>query len=132
MTRSAEEAVAAGRALIGAPFRPQGRSVETGLDCLGVVAAAAGADLAKTRRDYRLRDFEPEAIGRALETLGFRPAEEGPARPGDILILAPAPGRLHAAILTPGGYVHADAGLRRVVEAPGAPPWPVISAWRLC
>ncbi|TMJ18702.1 MAG: peptidoglycan endopeptidase [Alphaproteobacteria bacterium] len=130
MTRSAEAIVAAGRALIGAPFRPQGRSAETGLDCLGLVAAAAGADLAKTRRDYRLRDFEPEAIGQALETLGFRRAE-GPARPGDILILAPAPGRLHAAIVTPGGHLHADAGLRRVVEAPGAPPWPVLSAWRL-
>jgi lipoprotein Spr len=130
MTRSAEEVVAAGRALTGAPFRPQGRSAGTGLDCLGVVAAAAGAEPAGTRRDYRLRDFEPEAIGQALEALGFRRAE-GPARPGDVLILAPAPGRLHAAILTPGGYLHADAGLRRVVEAPGAPPWPVLSAWRL-
>jgi lipoprotein Spr len=129
MNRSADEVVAAGRALIGAPFRPQGRSAETGLDCLGLVALAAGADLAKTRRDYSLRDFEPEAIGRALERLGFHTAPE-PSCPGDILILAPAAGRLHAAILTGRGYLHADAGLRRVVEAPGQVPWPVISAWR--
>jgi lipoprotein Spr len=130
MRRSAEEVVAAGRALIGAPFRPQGRSAESGLDCLGVVALAAGADLAEIRRDYSLRDFEPDGVRRALERLGFRAAPE-PFRPGDILILAPAAGRLHAAILTERGHLHADAGLRRVVEAPGAPPWPVISAWRI-
>jgi lipoprotein Spr len=131
MTRSAEDIVTAGRALIGAPFRPQGRSAETGLDCLGVVAIAAGADIAKTRRDYGLRDFAPEAIGRALEGLGFRRVTDGPARPGDIVIVATAPGRLHAAIVTPAGHLHADAGLRRVVETPGAAPWPVISAWRI-
>ena len=130
MTRSAERLVAAGRALIGAPFRPQGRSAETGLDCLGVVALAAGADLAAIRRDYRLRDFDPEAIGRALEALGFDPAD-GPARSGDVLIVAPAPGRLHVAIVTPPGHLHADAGLRRVVEVPGAVPWPILSAWRI-
>lgn len=129
MNRSAEEIVAAGRALIGAPFRPQGRSAETGLDCLGVIALAAGADPARVRRDYRLRDFDPEQIGQALATFGLGRAE-GAARPGDILIVAPAPGRLHAAIVTPHGYLHADAGLRRVVEAPGDPPWPVLSAWR--
>jgi cell wall-associated NlpC family hydrolase len=128
--RGSGEIVAAARALIGAPFRPQGRSAETGLDCLGVVALAAGADLARVRRDYRLRDFEPEAIGSALEQLGLRPAPAGSARPGDILIVAAGPGRLHAAIVTERGFLHADAGLRRVVEAPGAVPWPVLSAWR--
>jgi hypothetical protein len=34
-------------------------------------------------------------------------------------------------ILTPGGFVHADAGLRRVVERLGAVPWPVVGCWRL-
>ena len=29
-----------------------------------------------------------------------------------------------------GGFVHADAQLRRVVERPGEPPWPVIGIWR--
>jgi murein DD-endopeptidase / murein LD-carboxypeptidase len=33
-------------------------------------------------------------------------------------------------VLTDGGFVHADAGLRRVVETPGRPDATLIGAWR--
>lgn len=128
--RSADEIVAAGRALAGVRFRPQGRSAELGLDCLGLVAAAAGVDAAGVRRDYALRDFDPDAVGRALNALGFCRVDDQAGHAGDILVAEVAPLRLHAAIATDRGYLHADAGLRRVVEVPGDLPWPLLSAWR--
>jgi lipoprotein Spr len=130
--RTGEEIVAAARALAGVRFLPQGRSAETGLDCLGLVAAAVGVDAALVRRDYALRDFEPDAVGRALAALGFRRVEGVGRKAGDIILAEVAPLRLHAAIATGRGYLHADAGLRRVVEVPGELPWPVLSAWRTC
>jgi hypothetical protein len=30
------------------------------------------------------------------------------------------------------GWVHAHAGLRRVVHMPGPSPWPIIALWRFC
>ena len=50
---------------------------------------------------------------------------------GDLLLCVSGPGQLHLAIQVEGGIVHADAGLRRVVERPGEIPWPVVGAWRL-
>lgn len=48
-----------------------------------------------------------------------------------MLLMAAGPGQLHLGIRTVGGFVHADAGLRRVVERPGMPPWPLIGVWRM-
>ena len=53
------------------------------------------------------------------------------AEPGDVLLMAAGPGQLHLGIWTRDGFVHADAGLRRVVERPGMPPWPLIGVWRM-
>lgn len=49
---------------------------------------------------------------------------------GDLLLCAVADNQLHLAVVTERGFVHADARLRRVVETPGAVPWPVLSAHR--
>jgi hypothetical protein len=49
---------------------------------------------------------------------------------GDVLVMATGPGQLHLAVRTARGFVHADAGLRRVVERAEA-DWPVIGAWRM-
>jgi murein DD-endopeptidase / murein LD-carboxypeptidase len=118
--------VARARALVGAGFRPQGRSRETGLDCVGVVAAAVG--IAAPPDDYRLRTGSTERISAALRAAGLRAA---PARGrGDVLVMASGPGQLHLGIWTGSGLVHADARLRRVVERPGPPPWRVLSQWR--
>ncbi len=53
------------------------------------------------------------------------------AEAGDVLLMAAGPGQVHLGIRTVGGFVHADAGLRRVVERPGMPPWPLIGVWRM-
>ncbi|HEV2816069.1 MAG TPA: peptidoglycan endopeptidase [Allosphingosinicella sp.] len=132
MRRRAEEIVAAGRALIGVRFRPQGRSIEHGLDCIGVVAMATGRDARRVRRDYdMLASRDPEEVKAEFEACGFIPVAPGEIEPGDILLVNFRPGHLHAAILTPDGYLHADARLRRVVEVPGEIPWPILSAWRV-
>lgn len=125
-----ERIVAAARGLLGVRFRLQGRSAEGGVDCVGLV------ELALTRaghggtapRAYGLR-FGDEARARSwLGEAGLRGARE--ALPGDVALARPGPLQLHLMIVTPGGHVHAHAGLRRVVETPGASPWPVIGHWR--
>ena len=46
------------------------------------------------------------------------------------MLMATGPGQLHLGVWTGEGLVHADAGLRRVVERPGVPPWRVLGMWR--
>lgn len=110
--------------LVGTRFRPQGREPATGLDCLGLVLAAHRIKASLAPRDYRLRGDHGDALLGAAERW-FRRVRPAMARPGDVLVLAPAPDQLHLAILTPRGFVHADAGLGKVVETPGDPAWPM-------
>jgi murein DD-endopeptidase / murein LD-carboxypeptidase len=130
MRRKAEAIVAAGRALIGVRFRPQGRSAETGLDCIGVVVMATDTDPARVRRDYRLRGADAEAMNGEFEAHGFLRLAPIAAEPGDFLVVQAGPMQVHIVLRTECGYLHADMGLRRVVEVPGPQPWPVLSAWR--
>lgn len=131
MANDAAAIVARARSLVGTRFRPQGRSVDDGLDCVGVVAIAAGIAPERMPDDYRLRGGKVDPVNAGLAALGFVQLPSDHGEPGDVLVASSGPGQLHAAVLTPGGYVHAHAGLRRVVETPGALPWPIVSAWRL-
>ncbi len=47
-----------------------------------------------------------------------------------LALVRPGPLQLHLMIGTGAGFVHAHAGLGRVVEMPGVSPWPVIGWWR--
>lgn len=125
-----ERIAAAARTLVGVRFRPQGRSAETGLDCIGVVALAAGVPIERVPADYVLRTDDPARMRAGFVAAGFGEVA-GDARPGDVLVVRAGWGQAHAVVLTTGGFVHADAGLRRVVEVPGAVAWPVIGAWRV-
>lgn len=121
-------AVAEGaRALIGVRFRLHGRG--EGLDCVGLAAAALQA--AGWRGDaptgYPLRGGDPGRVAALLDARFVRATD---ARAGDLLLMATGPGQLHLGVRTDGGFIHADAGLGRVVERPGAPPWPILGAWR--
>lgn len=122
-------AVERARGLIGVRFRPQGRSTEAGLDCIGLATLAYGVSPARVRSDYRLQGGSRDELERELAPLFDRIAAAR-AAPGDLLLVAPGPRQLHLIVLTPGGFVHADARRRRVVEVPGVVPWPVLSAWR--
>lgn len=123
-----DDVVARARALIGVKFRPQGRSPEAGLDCIGVVAMVFG--LAAVRSDYRLRFSARQELNGEFTACGFRPIEVTKADVGDVLVVEAGHRQLHVVVLTRDGYLHADAGLRRVVEVPGAVAWPVVAAWR--
>ena len=131
MNERGERIAARARALVGVRFRPQGRDPNTGLDCVGAAAAAAGVPRERVRADYPMRGQRLAEIEHELCDLGLWPVMEAAARPGDVLVLEAGPAKLHVAVVTDGGFVHADAGLRKVVERPGPPPWPVAGVWRM-
>jgi hypothetical protein len=59
-------------------------------------------------------------------------AAAGPTRAGDVLLIRPGPAQHHLVIAaTAGGFVHAHAGLRRVVLTPAPLGWTVEHHWRL-
>ena len=133
MSAATGRAVArAAEALVGAPFRLHGRDPRWGLDCIGLVAAAlerAGI-AAEPPTGYGLRNAEARDAAALARRSGLVPARE-PARPGDIVLVRAGPAQVHLLVLsTTGGFVHAHAGLRRVVACPGAPIWPVLHRWR--
>lgn len=125
-----ERIVARARALIGVRFRPQGRSAELGLDCIGVVAMAMGVAEEGVRRDYSLHSNDPDEVNDELDACGFIRIAPVAAAEGDVLLVRTGAVGLHVLILTDTGYVHADMRLRRVAEVAGKVPWPVLSAWR--
>ena len=116
------------RALIGAQFRIQGRGAE-GLDCIGLAIATYAIDTRAVRSNYSLRGNQREELERGL-TRFFRQVKATQRRDGDLMLLAPAGDQLHLAVRTPDGFVHAHAGIGRVVETPGEPQWPVLGIYR--
>ena len=126
------QAVAArARALVGTRFRPQGRSAEHGLDCVGLVAAAADIPVEMIPSGYRLRSQLSETALSTHFGERVRTIDTGEAGEGDVLLVRAGMGQDHFLVLVEGGFVHADAGLGRVVERPGAVPWPMLAAWRI-
>jgi hypothetical protein len=116
------------RALVGTRFRPQGRGLE-GVDCVGLVLATYGIPASDVRHDYRLRGEHLVELKKALSRY-FRRISGNGARPGDLMLLSVGDDQLHLAVRTASGFVHAHAGLRRVVETPGEPEWPFLGIYR--
>lgn len=125
--------VQAARACIGAPFRLHGRTLAGGLDCVGlVVCALVGAGCGQAAHaaptGYRLRGGQQGRYESYLRAAGLVPVLR--QQSGDILMAEASPAQFHLMVMTGAGFVHAHAGLRRVVETPGLPPWPVLGVWR--
>lgn len=131
---SGDALAAAAERLVGTPFRLHGRDPARGLDCVGLVAAALAAigRGAFAPVGYRLRQAGIERFIAAASRSGLA-AAAGAIEPGDVLLARPGPAQHHLVIAaTAGGFVHAHAGLGRVVLTPApAPPWPVDHHWRL-
>lgn len=123
--------VAAARRCVGTDFRPQGRAVGVGLDCVGValIAAQAAGVCSAAPPLYTLGGDNHDRLDAGLVALGCTAVDT--AMPGDLLVVAPAAGARHVAVCTDAGLIHAHAGLGRVVEAPADPAWAMIAAWRL-
>ncbi|HWJ71219.1 MAG TPA: peptidoglycan endopeptidase [Sphingobium sp.] len=118
-------------ALVGVPFRLHGRCELTGLDCVGLAALAvarAGGPVGELP-GYQLRGTSAARAGRALRAAGFIPVDE--ISPGALLLAESGPMQLHLMVATGRGFVHADAGLGRVVLMPLPAPWPILGRWRL-
>ena len=130
MANRGEAVAARARSLIGVRFRLQGRSRADGLDCAGVALLATGIEPQEVMRDYQLRGTRLTALEGGLAKAGLVRAGGAPAA-GDVIVLAPGPEQLHLAVFTGAGFVHADAGLKRVVERPLPFPWPVLGVWRV-
>ena len=113
------------RGAIGARFRLHGRCAEFGLDCVGLAGLAYGIAVP---RGYALRGGSVAQVIAAAEAAGLVRVDD--ARVGDLLLLNAGAGQLHLAIASETGVIHADAALRRVVERPGAAPWPELARWR--
>lgn len=118
-------------ALVGTRFRPQGRDPSHGLDCVGAAAFACGIASERVPRDYALRGQALARIEHQLCDLGCRPVVGRELELGDVAVCRTGPAQYHMVIITPFGFVHADAGLRRVVQRPYPIPWTIESAWRL-
>ncbi len=131
MTDAAALALAAQR-MIGTPFRPRGRSLETGIDCIGLVVLA----LAQIGRPvppfprYTMQNLDIAQFIPAATRAGLIASER--AAVGDIILVRPSAAQYHLAILGPClAPIHAHAGLRRVVASPPPLPWPLAMRWRL-
>ena len=119
--------------LVGVPFRLHGRDARIGLDCVGLVATAlqrAGIECA-VPHGYTLRHLDIAAMLGCAEDAGFHETGEPMAR-GDLLLVRPGPAQHHLCIaVAKNRFVHAHAGIGRVVEHGGLADWPVLRRWRL-
>lgn len=128
-----ERFAAAACALVGTRFRLHGRTPAEGLDCVGLVACALAASGRAVRAPagYGLRNSTIEPHLTLAEANGFAPAD-GPAKRGDLLLVATGPGQHHLTVVSgENKFVHAHAGLRKIVIQPGPLPWAVLHRWRL-
>lgn len=113
------------RCAIGVRFRLHGRSITDGLDCVGLAGLAYGVEVP---RGYSLRSGDARAVIAAVTEAALVRVDDACA--GDLVLFRAGPGQLHLGIASEDGVIHADASLRRVVERPGAPPWPELMRWR--
>ena len=119
--------------LVGRRFRLHGRDPTTGLDCIGLLAAAMtrGGHPLTLPSGYPLRLRDLSQWLPAPQACGFAPAEP-PYLPGDVVMVQPGPAQFHLAIADPTlGWIHAHAGLRLVVRAAALPGGTLIHHWRL-
>lgn len=133
MNNHGEALAQAAAALVGCPFRLHGRDPTSGLDCVGLVAAAltATGPPPVAPGGYGLRNLGvdpwlPFAAQAGLEAVSDE------VRAGDVLLIALGFAQHHLVIAADAeSCVHAHAGLGRVVRQPWDPAWQVSAHWRI-
>ena len=133
MSGRANALVKEAQSYIGTPFCLHGRHQAMGIDCLGLILAALD-DVGITTPPppaYAMRNSTIAPLLAFAEEVGLM-LGTAPIQAGDILLGRTGPAQFHCAIaLGERGFIHAHAGLRRVVQTPGAFPWPLTRLWRL-
>ncbi|MGB3472148.1 MAG: NlpC/P60 family protein [Erythrobacter sp.] len=113
---------------IGVPFRLYGRDPDNGLDCVGLLLAsltAVGRN-ATPPTGYRLRTVAIDQWLHLAGNAGLASAQ-GQLLSGDVVLTSPGPNQHHIMIAENcGSFIHAHAGLRRVVRQ----PFPALSNMR--
>ena len=120
-------------ALVGCPYRLHGREPNTGLDCIGLAtyALARCGIPVSVSASYSLRNLSIDQLIEKAELDILRLSAGAPHR-GDIVLVRPGPAQHHLLIATgPHCFVHAHAGIRRVVHQRGTPGWPITHHWQL-
>lgn len=120
----AERALAA----VGTPFRLYGRKVGVALDCVGLVLHALNID--GPVRCYSIKGAYLDVLQNSANQYGLQQLANAD-RDGDIVAVDCGQRQQHLLVRAQDGWVHAHAGLRRVVHMPGQLPWPLLAAWRL-
>ena len=109
------------RTLVGSSFRFQGRTAKSGLDCVGLAALVYRLPVHEVPLAYDWRGSTIEdVLGVARGRFGVIKNDKW--MPGDLLVAHAGRGRLHLAVWTGAGIIHADAARRYVCERPGFPP----------
>lgn len=123
---------AAAQSQIGVSFRLHGRTPGLMLDCVGLVQAAltSAGYAACAPTNYALRGDFVALASEYLATSGLTQQSQTEILLGDIVLVQCAPVQNHLIIAANGGFVHAHAGLRRIVFTPGEIPWPKLQIWR--
>ncbi len=133
MTGATGSLAQAAQRFIGVPFRLHCRNPAIGLDCVGLVGAAL-TELGRTPilpQAYGLRNSDITwlltfAAANALKS------SAGPIAADEIILVRPGPAQFHLLIAEhSGSFIHAHAGLRRVVRMPGPLGWAVHRHWHL-
>ena len=130
-----EEFAAAAATLCGVPFRLHGRDPATGLDCVGLVAVALDrcGRKAVTPEGYALRALSIAPLLRFAARNGFAVLDpHAPGEAGDLHLLRLSAIQAHLAIvLDHDRFVHAHAGLGKIVIEHRSLPGKAIARWRL-
>ena len=124
---------AAAEKLVGAPFRLHGRDPQTGLDCIGVLTSALGeiGRSASLPANYALKSRMIPDLNELADRCGLIETQ-GALMPGDVVFTRVSPCQHHLLLaVRQNRFVHAHAGLRRVVISDGPLPWPAIACWQL-
>lgn len=115
-----QDVVVAARAMIGTPWRHQGRSAATGVDCIGLVVlvgVAAGLIPASADRTDYAREPDRRRLLEMLDAAAIRVLPVTARRPGDIVTCRDsATYPCHVGIFTGGGVIHASALHRQTIE----------------
>jgi murein DD-endopeptidase / murein LD-carboxypeptidase len=99
------------------------------LDCVGVAITVFRVPADRVPRKYRMRGNSWLDLRAGLGEF-FRRVPPAELRAGDLMVMRVSDDQLHLAVRTSLGFVHAHAGVRRVVETPGSPEWALLGAYR--
>ncbi len=117
---------------IGVPFRLHGRSADVMLDCVGLVEVAlkTAGYVVCIPAAYSLRGDFAVLASECLADSGLKRQISNEILNGDIVLVQCGPAQNHLMIAVDGGFVHAHAGLRKIVFTPGESIWPILQIWR--